>query len=356
MYNLAELIRNHAFMEGFNDSLRTGAPPPLLRDAKIKLTSRCNLRCVMCKYWQTRGEEALASDRWREVFSEMAALGCRKVHFSGGEVFLRPDFLDLAEDAVNKKLKVNMTTNGTLIDRERARRIADIGINAVSISLDGPDRKSHEAVRRRPLAFKRSLKAIHWIKKFSSKVKVRVNFVIMRSNFRQVPEMVELAGKLGAENLVAMPVDEKGPRVNRLSRSQIREYNRDIAPLVAERRRRRGLPTTLQDIHPFGVTENEIALSSKGMYARGYFERRTCLAPWLHLFMAWDGNSYLCCMTNGRMESLGNVGRQSVRSVFHGEPMQRIRREFRAGRHLPTCQRCDLFLKENSQLDAALTG
>jgi hypothetical protein len=82
--------------------------------------------------------------------------------------------------------------------------------------------------------------------------------------------------------------------------------------------------------------------------------RQACLAPWLHTFFAWNGETYLCCMTNGRMDALGNVGRQSVREIFHGAAYQDLRRRFAAGRHLASCHRCDLFLPENAQLHAAL--
>ena len=84
MYNVAELIRNEAFLEDFRESYELRQPPSLLRCAKVKITSLCNLRCVMCKYWHAKSEEALTTDRWREVFAEMADLGCRKIHFSGG--------------------------------------------------------------------------------------------------------------------------------------------------------------------------------------------------------------------------------------------------------------------------------
>ena len=166
--------------------------------------------------------------------------------------------------------------------------------------------------------------------------------------------MVRLAGELGADELVPMPVDEKGARRNRLSAAQIGEYNREIAPEVAELRRRYGFSTHPLDVYPFGVTAEEIGFSARGLYARGFFERRTCLVPWFHLFAAWNGDVFLCCMTNGRMEPLGNVGRQAVRDVFHGEGYRRIREEFRGGRHLASCQRCDLFLRENALLHAAL--
>jgi MoaA/NifB/PqqE/SkfB family radical SAM enzyme len=354
VYNLPELTRDAAYLDALADSLEHGSPPPLLRCAKIKITSRCNLRCVMCKYWQTESEQVLPSARWREVFAELAGLGCRKLHFSGGEVFLRPDFLDLVESATARGLKVNMTTNGTLVSREAVRRIADLGVNGVSISFDGPSARSHNAIRGRDYAFKRSLRTARWLRRAAPRTKLRLNFVVMRHNYDRLPEMVRLAGELGARELIPMPVDEKGPRRNRLSKAQIRHYNREIAPGVLEQRRRCGFSVAPGLVYPFGVTEEEVRFSAKGLYARGFFERRACLVPWLHAFFAWNGDTFLCCMTNGRMEPLGNVGVSSVGDVFRGEGYRRVREAFLAGRHLPSCHRCDLFLPENALLHAAL--
>ena len=356
MYNLPELIRNETFLEEFRSSVDLRTPPPILRCAKIKITSRCNLRCIMCSYWKTRSEETLTTERWREVFAELADLGCRKIHFSGGEVFLRKDFLDLAEDAARRGIKVNMTTNGTLVDRDGVKRMADIGVNGVSVSLDGPKASTHDRIRGREDAFKKSVRTIRWIRRDAPRVKARINFVVMKKNFRKLPEMVHLAGELGVRELIPMPVDEKkkGKGKNRLSKEQIREYNREIAPRVAELRGKYGFSLDPHYVYPFGVTETEIAYSAEGQYARGFFEHHPCLAPWLHMFVAWNGDVYLCCMTNGRMDALGNVGKQPVRDVFHGEGYRTVRENFIAGRHLASCHRCDLFPSENALLRAAL--
>ena len=358
MYALEELIAKPGFLESLEHSLDATAEPPLLREAKIKLTSFCNLRCQMCHYWETKREDALSGERWRQVLGELATLGCRKVHFSGGEVFLRRDFLDLVEHAVGAGIKVNMTTNGTLVDRAKAKRMVRAGVNSISISLDGPGSKVHDRIRGVRGAFRRSLRTIRWLQRFSEgarrPVKVRVNFVVMNDNFRTLPEMVRLAGELGVLELNPMPVDEKGPRKKRLSRSQIEEYNREIAPRVLELRQQYGLSTAPDKVYPFGVTPEEVKLSRDGFYARGFYERRACLAPWLHTFLAWNGDVYLCCMTNGRMGALGNAGRQTMREIFHGDPYRRVRESFMAGRHLAPCHRCDLFLVENARLHGAL--
>ncbi len=59
MYDLESLIGKPEFIADLSRAVHQGHPPPLLRDAKIKLTSRCNLRCGMCKYWRTRSEQRL---------------------------------------------------------------------------------------------------------------------------------------------------------------------------------------------------------------------------------------------------------------------------------------------------------
>jgi MoaA/NifB/PqqE/SkfB family radical SAM enzyme len=247
-----------------------------------------------------------------------------------------------------------MTTNGTLIDRESVRRIVDLGVNSVSISLDAPGATAHDRIRGQRHAFKRSLRTIRRLRAGSERLRVRINFVVMRQNFRRLPAMVRLAGELGAEELLPMPVDENGARTYRLSARQILEYNRTIAPQVLALRQRYGFSTTPAFVYPFGVTPEEVRLSAQGLYARGVFDRRACLVPWLHTFFAWNGDTYLCCMTNGRMEPLGNVGRDSVRDIFEGPGYRHVRAEFLAGRHLGSCHRCDLFLRENAQLHAAL--
>jgi MoaA/NifB/PqqE/SkfB family radical SAM enzyme len=360
LYAIEDLLRGPGFPEAFRRSLRPGGEPPLLRDLKIKLTSRCNLRCGMCRYWRTRSEDALDTKEWLRVLAEAAELGGRKVHFSGGEVFLRSDFLDLAAGAVSLGLKVNLTTNGTLVGREEAIRLAKIGVNAVSLSLDGPSPRLHDRVRGVPGAFRKTVAAVEAIRRYSERegrpIRVRINFVAMRGTFRRLPDMVRLAGSLGAIDLVPMPVDERGERKLRLSRSQIEEYNRDIAPKVAELRAKLGFPLTPERIHPWGTTPAAIRSAKKGLYSGGLFGRQPCFAPWLHTFLAWDGRVYLCCMTNGRVEPLGDARTESLGAIFLGESYRATRARFLAGDLPSSCARCDLFLPENRLLAEVAGG
>lgn len=357
MYALEELVTTPATLRDLAGAVESAGPFPL-RCAKIKLTSRCNLRCHMCRYWETREENALPTGTWVRILEEMGALGCRKVHFSGGEVLLRPDIVELVAAGRALGLKVNLTTNGTLLTNELARALVRARVHGVSLSLDAPRASMHDGIRGVPGSFRRTCAAIRRLQHHGERQghmpRIRLNTVVMQDTFRLLPAMVDLAGRLGVVELHPMPVDEKGERKRRLSRGQIERYNRDIAPEVAERRRRHGFSTAPHLVFPFGVEARDVRLARQGLYARGAYEDRPCLAPWLHLYAGWDGEVFPCCMTSRRMASLGSLARASVAEIWTGEAYRALRAGFRDGRPHDACHRCDMWLGENALIHEAM--
>ncbi len=353
MYDVGQLIEEPELLGPLARSFHELTPPVYLRAVKIKLTARCNLKCVMCRYGRGWAPPELSAERFSQILREMAELGCRKVHFSGGEVLARRDFEEVVEAASQSGVKVTLTSNLTLLTKARAKRLLAQRISGISTSLDGASAKVHESIRGVPGSFKRTLRGIEYVARYAGKrpPKLRVNFVMMRQNFRDYPALIQLVGERGAEDLVPMPVDTKR-RELRLSKRLIREYNRDIAPEVRALRERYGLPLTELAIYPFG-RDQDAEQTATGEYAGGYYREHPCYAPWLHLFVAWDGKVYLCCMTNGRIEPLGDLATEGVREVFQGPRFQAIRAEMKHTR-LASCHACDMYLSENRELEAAV--
>ena len=357
MYDVDRLVDEPLLFEPLRRAVEHGAPPTFLRSAKVKLTARCNLRCVMCRYGRGLSLPELEEARFSEVMDELAHLGCRKVHFSGGEVFARRDFERIAGRAAAAGMKVALTSNLTLVTKDRAKALMRSKINSISTSLDGATARTHERVRGMPGAFKKTLKAMEMLtrerERRGRRTRLRVNFVMMRSNFREYAEVVRIAGDCGATEVHPMPVDV-GPNSDlRLTKRLIREYNEMIAPRVHEVRRAMGMSTEASFVYPFGRTGLHVMESARGRYAGGYYRDHLCFAPYTHMFIAWDGHVYLCCMTNGRMDSLGNVASQSVEAIFRGERFAEVREGMKSAR-LPSCHACDMFLDENRRMDAAL--
>jgi radical SAM protein with 4Fe4S-binding SPASM domain len=139
------------------------------------ITRRCNLACLHC-YSDSAAREYPGELTWpecRAVVDDLAAYGVPAVLLSGGEPLIHPRFFDLAGYAREQGLRLTLSTNGTLIDRERAERLKALGLAYVGISLDGIGR-THDYFRGREGAFDKSVAAFRHCKAVGQKVGLRL--------------------------------------------------------------------------------------------------------------------------------------------------------------------------------------
>ena len=99
----------------------------------------CNMTCPHC-YAAAASQPSpkdLSHAEALRVLEEMAACGVRVVVFSGGEPLLRADLFDLLSRAGELGIAAQLSTNGTGIDAAVARRLVEVGVQYVGISIDG---------------------------------------------------------------------------------------------------------------------------------------------------------------------------------------------------------------------------
>ena len=96
-------------------------------------------------------------------------------------------------------MRVALATNGTLVNKEVARKIVDAGVRRVSISLDGADAATHDAFRGIPGAFEGALAGLRNLKELG--MSVQINMTIARHNAQQLPAVLEMVRRLGADAL-----------------------------------------------------------------------------------------------------------------------------------------------------------
>ncbi len=103
------------------------------------ITSACNLKCVHCynNSGSTVNTNESTTEQAKAILNDMAGFGVPSVLFSGGEPLMRADLFELIDHAVAAGLRTVISTNGTLITAERARRIQQAGVTYVGVSLDG---------------------------------------------------------------------------------------------------------------------------------------------------------------------------------------------------------------------------
>jgi MoaA/NifB/PqqE/SkfB family radical SAM enzyme len=324
---------------------------------KIKLIFGCNLRCRMCQHWRSARPEQLSTARLRELLAELALLGCRKVHFTGGEPSLRPDLEELVAHAAAHGIRVTLTTNGTRLDRRRARALVEGGLRGANVSLDGPSPAIHDAVRGLDGSWAQAVEGMKNLRKEAhrGKLGLSVNTVVNRLNLSTLDEMPGLALRCGARRLRLLPVDDHTGDDLRPSPSAIAAFNRDVAPRLAKRALRAGLFERETDAWPFGREGDELREGAQGRYALGYYRAHPCFAPITHALIDHDGRVFVCCMQRGA-PLLGDLRAQSFTEIWRGAALARVRQMMRGQERLPACARCDDFIVENRRLQAILAG
>ncbi|WP_296303311.1 12,18-didecarboxysiroheme deacetylase [uncultured Desulfovibrio sp.] len=186
-----------------SDALRYGRhsgqlPSHLLQFSKDKkpvvvwnMTRRCNLKCVHC-YAQAvdvDGADAISTEKAREMIDDLAAYGAPVMLFSGGEPLVRKDLVELASHATSKGMRAVISTNGTLISKEKARELKSVGLSYVGISLDGLE-AVHDHFRGVPGSFKKALEGIANCQ--AEGLKVGLRFTINKRNVAEIPGIFRL--------------------------------------------------------------------------------------------------------------------------------------------------------------------
>jgi cyclic pyranopterin phosphate synthase len=171
-----------------------------LRDLRVSVTDRCNLRCPYCMPREMFGadfaflprEQLLSFEEITRVVRVMAAGGVAKVRLTGGEPLLRGqlDRLVAMLAAVEGISDIALTTNGLLLARH-AQRLRDAGLDRVSVSLDALDGATLRSMSDAPVSPERILDGIEAASR-AGLTPVKVNMVVRRGrNEHCVLDMAE---------------------------------------------------------------------------------------------------------------------------------------------------------------------
>ncbi len=171
------------------------------------LTERCNLKCHHC-YQTGVSTEELSLLEIREVLAEVSEMlsawsDSYRLEFSpsfnvtGGEPFLRRDLFEILAAMVESGFSVYLLSNGTLIDQDRAEKLAGLGVKGVQISIEGPE-EVHDTIRGQG-SFAASRRGIDHL--LAAGLQVTLNATLSELNGADFHKMVNIAGELGAQRL-----------------------------------------------------------------------------------------------------------------------------------------------------------
>jgi len=173
-------------------------PPNMLQFSSDKTpivvwntTNRCNLSCRHC-YIEAEDHDydgEFTTAEAKTFIDDLAQMKVPVLLFSGGEPLVRPDLFELGAYARDKGIRPVISTNGTLITREIAKKIYETGFQYVGISLDGTE-AIHDEFRGRKGAFQEALTGLRNSQAAGNKTGLR--FTVNKLNYSELPAILDI--------------------------------------------------------------------------------------------------------------------------------------------------------------------
>jgi MoaA/NifB/PqqE/SkfB family radical SAM enzyme len=303
------------------------------RSIQIECTTRCNLKCTMCEisYWTEPGGD-LEIEKLQIMLDNLPRL--RRVDLTGiGEALMNRGFFKALKLLKSRGLYVTLNDNFTMMTEEAARRIVDLGVDQIFLSLDGATKQTYEKIRvganfekvignaRRLVAMKRQMG--------KKRPEVKVNAVVSADNYRELPQIVDLTHELGIGmvQFVNVMVFENTAA---LDTSTLQNEVQAKFHEALTRARRRGVLVKVELFKKRSV--------------------KSCDFPWKRNFVSYDGYVHPCCYTTQtgdrkaqNRRSFGNLIARDFKEIWKGGVYSVFRDKMQAGILPEPCAHCPKY-------------
>ena len=169
---------------------------------RVSVTQRCNHACIFC---HREGifkfeEEALDPEDYGFLAKISKTLGISKYKLTGGEPLVREDISNIVRELRPYSSEISLSTNGSLL-KDKARFLAEAGLDRLNLSLHSFKDNVFAYIARAPL--KPVMEGL--MEALDVGIKVKINFVVMKSNMREISELLDFASRMNISvNLIEL--------------------------------------------------------------------------------------------------------------------------------------------------------
>ncbi len=348
------LPRLYSFLP-YHLASRHALPPA---HAFFEVTYRCNLRCDMCHYLEIiedtetnkKFKQELSTEQVKQAIDRLPRFSL--ITFTGGEAFMKADFLEILQHA-SKKHKVHIITNGTTLGEDtvnfllshRVRRWWQSGIFYIGVSLEGHE-ALHDKITQVPGSFRKTKEGLERLVHARGENKfplIHVTCVIGKDNVQDLVPLYDYADSLGIEVMnfalknpatynhhegyddfqqlktPAAPVEEIAPKLLRDVLDQLEDKSKTA--------------NTSLRFSPNYITTNEIVRYYSNKSA---FRDYRCYIPWTKAAVTAYGDAFSCPHV-----PLGSLNDNSGQESFwQGGRVQAFRELLKEEKIFPGCLGC----------------
>lgn len=163
-----------------------------------ELTHRCPLQCPYCSnpLELERANTELTTAEWQDIMRQAARLGVLQIHLSGGEPTARKDLEDIVQVAAEVGLYTNLITAGVTLTEERLRKLVDVGLDHVQLSIQDVDAENADRIASYKGGMAKKVQVAKWVR--DAGLPLTINAPIHRQNIHNVPRIIDFAVEMGA--------------------------------------------------------------------------------------------------------------------------------------------------------------
>jgi len=285
----------------------------------IEPVNFCNLSCPECPVGNgslTRKPAKMSLPFFSKLILQIESHVSYLTLYFQGEPLLHPHFTNFIKIAHSHKLYTASSTNAQLLNDEMARYIVESGLNKLIISIDGTTQEVYEKYRVGGNLLKtlNGTKAlIDWKKKINScKPYLELQFLVLKHNEHQIPEIKKIATEL---------------EVNKLSlkTAQINDFEKG------------------SDLIPSQKKYARYIVSNDGSFKRKKKIRNGCWRAFSGAVITVDGEVLPCSYDKNGEFSFGNINKQPLVEIWHNEKATRFRQQLLTDRKVfAICRNCTM--------------
>ncbi len=280
-------------------------------------TTSCNLRCPECPSGLrafTRPTGMLNPELFRHVIDQLASTLSYLTFYFQGEPFLHPHFLKMVKYASAKGIYTATSTNAHYLKEDIAEETVASTLDRLIISIDGTTQDTYQSYRvggTLDKVIEGTERIIRWKRKMKSATPhVVFQFLVVKPNEHQIPEVYALAKKMKVDEVV-------------LKTAQIYDY------------------AAGSDLIPTQERYARYRKTSGGSYEIKNKLLNECWKMWQSCVITWDGKVVPCCFDKDAHFVLGDVKAQAFAEIWNGEKYHDFRSSlFRSRSAIEMCKNC----------------
>ena len=298
----------------------------------ISPTDSCNLRCKTC--WRLEKKEyndikdELSLEEIKDIVKECKKLDVKTIDLTGGgEPFCRKNIFEIIELVKKNGFEATLTTNSTLLDEDKIKRIISLGLDDICFSIESGEEDINDNLRGKGVyrQIVKMIKILNGLKKDSKKPVIRIATVITNKNYKNLDSLVDFAVENGV-SAISFSVLIEWETNKELSMKKEKDAL-EILQKLNEKIKKAGLYSNLDPILKHGLFEHE--------------PPKFCFAPWEMVFINSKGEVLACCTLASHYENVvGNIREEKLSQIWYGDKMKTFRERIKSKKYFKECNKC----------------